>query len=277
MFAQIYLLDLGERLGTSITKYREKYFTYNRWSMKWKLRDGCEEEILEKIKDICLVMKVEDYLDLEKPVFVERKITLSDDQMALYEAMKKDFMVTLPDGTEIEAGDGCQLSQKLLQMASGVLYETYFDDDVDTEDMKKVKKVHHIHDHKIEALRDSRRSAGVRQDAARGLPLQVVAGPLEEGVPEGDGDGQGGSLREALNAGKIPMLLIHPQSGGHGLNMQHGGHNLVFFDIPWSLELFLQLIGRLARQGQKNLRRGATPTGSRHLGRVRLRGAQREN
>ena len=254
LFAQIYLLDLGERLGTSITKYREKYFTYNRWSMKWKLRDGCEEEILEKIKDICLVMKVEDYLDLEKPVFVERKITLSDDQMALYEAMKKDFMVTLPDGTEIEAETAAALSQKLLQMASGVLYETYFDDDVDTEDMKKVKKVHHLHDHKIEALREIHEEAQVSgKTLLVAYHFKSSLDRLKKAFPKATVMDREGRCVKPWNAGKIPMLLIHPQSGGHGLNMQHGGHNLVFFDIPWSLELFLQLIGRLARQGQKNL------------------------
>lgn len=252
LFAQIFLLDGGERFGKTITPFRERYFTYNKYSMKWKLRPGAEEEILAKIADICLVMKVEDYLDIEKPVFVPRKIHLSDKQMDLYRQMEKDFVVTLPNGVEIEAETAAALSQKLLQMASGVLYETYFDEDLDTEDMKKVKRVHHLHDHKIEMLQQI-------VEESQGAPLLVSyhfkssLDRLKKAFPKATVMDRDGKCVKPWNAGKIPMLLIHPQSGGHGLNMQHGGHNLVFFDLPWSLELYLQLIGRLARQGQKNV------------------------
>lgn len=252
LFAQIYLLDLGERLGKNITKYRERYFTYNRWTMRWKLRDGAEEDILDRIKDICLVMKVEDYLPVEQPVIAPRKVVLDDKQMELYQQMERDFVVTLPDGTEIEAETAAALSQKLLQMASGVLYETFFDGDIETEDMKKVKRIHHLHNHKIEMLQQI-------VEEAQGEPLMVAyhfkssLDRLKKAFPKAVVMDREGRCVKAWNARKIPMLLIHPQSGGHGLNMQHGGHNLVFFDLPWSLELYLQLIGRLARQGQKNL------------------------
>lgn len=252
LFAQIFLLDRGERFGKWITKFRERYFSFNKYSMKYKLRAGAEDEILEKIKDICLVMKVEDYLKLEKPVFVPRKITLSQKSMDLYRKMEEDFIVTLPNGTEIEAETAATLSQKLLQMASGVLYETYLDQDIDSDDMRKVKRVHHIHDDKIEVLKEI-------VEESQGEPLLVSyhfkssLDRLRKAFPKATVMDRDGKCVKPWNAGKIPMLLIHPQSGGHGLNLQHGGHNLVFFDLPWSLELYLQLIGRLARQGQKKL------------------------
>lgn len=250
LFAQIYLLDLGKRLGKNITNYREMYFTYNRWSMKWKLRPDAEEDILDKIKDICLVLKAEDYLDVAKPNIVPRYIHLSDRVMGLYEKLSTDFLVTLDDGTEIEAETAAALSSKLLQLASGVLYETRLEEDWDTDDFKKVKKVHHIHDDKILTLKEI-------SEELQGNPLLVVyhfkssLDRLKKAFPKAVVMDKDGKCIKPWNAGKIPMLLVHPQSAGHGLNLQHGGHNMVFFDIPWSLENYLQVIGRLARQGQK--------------------------
>lgn len=252
LFAQIYLLDRGKRFGKGITKFRERYFTYNKYSRKYKLRPGAEEEILAKIADICLVMKVEDYLDIREPVFAHRSVKLDEAQMALYRTMEKEFIVTLPNGCEVEAETAAALSQKLLQMASGTLYETYLDGDIDTDDMRKVKRVHKLHDHKIEELREI-------VAESQGEPLLVSyhfkssLDRLKKAFPKAVAMDREGKCVKTWNSGKIPMLLIHPQSGGHGLNMQHGGHNLVFFDLPWSLELYLQLIGRLARQGQKNV------------------------
>lgn len=249
LFAQMFLLDLGERLGKFITRYRNNYFSYNQWSRKYKLRDGCEEIILNKIKDICLVMKAEDYLSVDLPTIAPRMVRLSDDQVELYKQMEKESYVQLPDGTEIEAETAAALSSKLLQMASGVLYETYTLQDWDTDDLKKVKKVHHLHDHKIDTLREI-------VEEANGEPMLVAyhfqssLARLKKAFPKATVMDPAGKCLKAWNARKIPMLLIHPQSAGHGLNMQKGGHNLIFFDLPWSLENYLQTIGRLARQGQ---------------------------
>jgi SNF2 family DNA or RNA helicase len=252
LFAQIYLLDRGERLGKKITHYRDRYFTFDKYKRKYKLRPDGENDILAKIADICLVMKAEDYLNVEKPVIVPRPIHLAAKEMGLYKQLEKEFVVTLDDGTEIEAETAAALSQKLLQIASGVLYETQnFLDDA-TGDTLKVKKVHAIHDKKIEALRQI-------VEEAQDQPLMVAyhfkssLDRLRKVFPEAVVMDRSGKCVKPWNQGKIKMLLIHPQSGGHGLNMQHGGHHLVFFDIPWSLELYLQLIGRLARQGQKHV------------------------
>lgn len=249
LFAQIYLLDLGERLGRFITHYRRSYFEYNQWSRKYKLRPGCEEIILNKIKDICLVMKAEDYLKVDVPTIAPRMVRLSEDQIELYKRMEKESYVQLPDGTEIEAETAAALSAKLLQMASGVLYETYMLEDWDTEDLKKVKRVHQLHDHKLDTLREI-------VEEANGEPLLVAyhfqssLARLKKAFPKATVMDPAGKCLKDWNARKIPMLLVHPQSAGHGLNMQKGGHNLIFFDLPWSLENYLQTIGRLARQGQ---------------------------
>jgi len=251
LFAQIFLLDGGERFGRHITRFRNNYFSYNQYSRKYKLRPGCEEIILDKIKDICLVMKAKDYLNLAEPTIAPRQVTLSDDQMVLYKSMEEEGYVKLPDGTEIDAETAAALSGKLLQMSSGVLYETYELGDWETEDVRKVKRVHHLHDHKIEMLRQI-------VEECPGEPLLVgyhfksSLDRLKKAFPKAVAMDKEGRCIKDWNARKIPMLFIHPQSGGHGLNMQKGGHNLIFFDLPWSLELYLQLIGRLARQGQKH-------------------------
>lgn len=213
------------------------------------MRPGADERIAAKISDICLVLKAEDYLDLEKPVSLIENVKLSPQQGALYKQMEDDYIVTLPTGEEVEAETAAALSQKLLQMASGVLYETVLED-VGNGDFKKRRIVHHLHDHKIEKLETI-------VEEAHGEPLLVAywhdasLDRLKKAFPKAVVMDKKGECIKPWNAGKIQMLLVHPQSAGHGLNLQHGGRRIVFFDIPWSLELYLQLIGRLARQGQK--------------------------
>ena len=252
-FAQVFLMDGGDRLGRVITHYRNKYFKQNRWTLKWEAVDGAKERILAKISDICLVMKEEDYLKREKPNFIRREVHMTEPQQQLYTTMAKDMILTLDDGTEVEAKTAADLSAKLLQMASGVLYDTKLLDgeDPDDPDAKvKIMKVHRIHDHKMEELKRI-------VEEAQGQPILVsyshraTLDRLQKAFPKAVKMDRAGKCKKPWNAGKIPMLLMHPKSGGHGLNLQEGGHIIVFFDIPWSLELYLQLIGRLSRQGQK--------------------------
>lgn len=243
LFAQIYLLDEGKRLGKSITKYRERYFTQNRYTFKWKLRPGAEEEISGLIADLCLVMKAEDYLDLEKPVSLIDKVFLNADQQKLYEEMARESIVTLPNGAEVEAETAAALSQKLAQMASGVLYETVMEDVGGV--LKKRRVVHHLHDHKIDAL-----EAIVEETSGECLIVSYwhdsSRDRLLKAFPKAVVMDKDGKCVKDWNARKIPMILMHPMSSAHGLNMQKGGRRIVFFDIPWSLELYEQLIGRLA-------------------------------
>lgn len=254
LFAQVFLMDGGLRFGKSITRFREEYFTYNKYSMKWKLRPGAEEEILSKISDICLVMKAEDYLDLDKPHIVPRQVSLDDDQMALYRKMETDFIVELPGGIEVEAETAASLSQKLLQMASGVLYETREVPGEGDGEVARRTVIHELHDHKIDALKQIMEEAQGEQVLVA-YHHKASLDRLRRVFPNATVMDREGKCVKTWNqrALKFPMLLIHPQSGGHGLNMQHGGRFVVFYDLPWSLELYLQLIGRLARQGQKEL------------------------
>lgn len=249
LFAQIYLLDLGKRLGKNITHYRNEFFVANKWTHEYTLRPNAEEAILDRIKDICLVMKAEDYLKVDKPTIVPHRIHLPRSVMDLYETMKRDFVVKLPSGAEVEADNAAALCGKLQQIASGVLYETLELLDWDTQDVRRVKKVHSIHDEKVTALREI-------VESLQGRPVVVVyhlkstLDRLRKAFPKAVVMDADGKCVKPWNAGKVPMLLIHPQSAAHGLNLQYGGHHMVFFDIPWSLEQYLQAIGRLARQGQ---------------------------
>lgn len=251
-FAQMYLLDGGKALGKSFKRFVDEFFTQNKYTRKYDLRPNGEEALLAKIAHLCLVMKAKDYLDLREPRIIRRPVTLGAAEMDLYVKLETDFIVTLPDGSEVEAETAAALSAKLRQMASGVLYETYVVEDEETDDLKKVKKVHHIHDQKLDELEEI-------VEEAQGQPILVAyhwkssLARLQKRFPKAVVMDREGKCVKAWNAKKIPMLLMHPQSGGHGLNLQHGGHILVFFDLIYSLELFLQQIGRLARQGQKNL------------------------
>lgn len=237
LFAQMYLLDEGKRLGKNITMYRERYFSRGYDGFTWKLRPGAEEEIAEKIADICLTLKREDYLkDLKDPVFNPRYVQMTRDEKALYKSLERDFIMELEDGTEIEAESAATLSSKLLQLAAGFVYD-------------EAKRVHNIHTHKIDELHQI-------VEEANGEPLLVAywfkpsLQRLKVAFPHAVVMDPEGKAMGPWNKRKTQMLLVHPQSAGHGLNLQKGGHHLVFFDIPWSLELYLQIIGRLDRQGQ---------------------------
>lgn len=254
LWAQISLLDMGQRLGKTFTDYTEKYFDHNKYNFTHTLKEGAKLTIAEKIADICLTMKAEDYLSLEEPVSITRFIDLSPKERAFYDTMERESVVEL-DGREIEAETAAALSSKLLQIASGVLYETYYLEDTDQgdevqADLTKVKKVHEVHNHKINDLKDL-----VAEH--EGEPMLVVyhfkssLARLQKAFPKAVAMDAAGKAVKPWNAGKIPMLLVHPQSAGHGLNLQKGGRHVVFFDLPWSLELYLQTIGRLARQGQE--------------------------
>lgn len=243
LFAQIYLLDQGARLGNNITYYRERYFTHNKYTREWKLRPGAEEEIVAKIADICLVMKAEDWLDLLDPLVVPEKVRMNAEQMALYRQMERESVVALPTG-EVEAETAAALSQKLLQMASGVLYESVpYDAGRGTTKFKRV--VHELHEHKLDALEQL-------VDSLEGECVLVAywhessLARLKKRFGYAKVMDSDGKCIKDWNKRKIKMLLVHPQSSGHGLNIQFGGKRIIFYDTPWSLELYQQLIGRLA-------------------------------
>jgi hypothetical protein len=234
----MYLLDRGKRLGVNITRYRESYFRRDRSGYNWKLFPGMEKQIAEKIADICLTMKAKDYLDLREPKTIPVKVHLSPDMMKAYRRAAREAVIKVED--KIINGDtAAALQQKLMQIASGFVYD-------------ESKKVYDLHDAKIQTLREI-------VEEANGQPILVSywhnasRERLKKAFPKAVVMDPDGKCTAAWNAGKIPMMLVQPASAGAGLNLQHGGHILVVFDMFFSNELYTQLVGRLARQGQKDL------------------------
>ena len=242
LFGEFRILDGGRRLGRYITRYRETWFVPDRrngavvWS--WRLRDGAGEEIMERIADITIAMKATDHIDMPALVMVDRKAVMPQEAMERYKELTKELAVVLR-GHEVVALNAASLSSKLMQLASGFLY---------AEDGTAVE----VHEAKLDVLEDIlEESAGrsvlvawwFREDRAR-----IEKRLRRIGVDWCVLDGRDGI--ESWRSGKVRIGLIHPASAGHGLNIQAGGSVLVWFTVPWSLELYEQTVARLWRQGQ---------------------------
>jgi len=243
LWSQIYLLDQGERLGKTITGYRDRYFTAGARSghvvYDWREKEEAEKAVYEKIGDICVSMKAEDWLKMPERIDRRIPVVLSQDTREKYKKLERDLLLPLKDA-DIVANTAAVLSNKLLQMANGAVYD-------------ENKGVQHIHDAKLDALEDV-------VEAANGNPVLVFYSykhDLERiqqrfkhvRVLRKGADG----VKDIAdwNLGKIQILAVHPASAGHGLNLQDGGNIIVWFGLPWSLELYQQANARLYRQGQK--------------------------
>ena len=239
LWPQMYLLDMGQRLGRFVGGYRERFFLPDKRNREviysYKPKEGTEEKIYELISDICISMRAADYLDMPELVSSQVEVRMSVRERKLYDDFSRDMVLHLKDGN-LDAVNAAALSGKLVQMANGAVYG-------------ENRKVHHIHDRKLDALEDI-------IEAANGKPLLVAywyQHDLERIRQRFD-------VRtidrpediEDWNAGRIPVALIHPASAGHGLNLQDGGSTIVWFGLTWSLELYQQLNARLWRQGQKH-------------------------
>ena len=245
LWPQIYLLDQGKRLGRTLTSYRETYFTPGRSKgyvvFDYRIKPGAEEEIYKRISDICISMKAKDYLKLPDVIYNEVQVEIPESNKALYKELKKDLIIEL-DNSDIIASNAAVLSNKLLQMANGAIYD---------ED----KNIVEIHDEKLKKLLDI-------IEAANGNPVLVfytfkhdlkrIQDFLQAEKINSESIG-GSDCIKRLNEGKIQVLLCHPASAGHGLNLQYGGHIMVWFGLTWSLELYQQANARLYRQGQKEV------------------------
>ena len=243
LWSQMYLLDMGERLGKTITGYREKYFRPGRTNgqvvFDYKALDGSEQAIYDKISDICISMKAKDYLELPERVDNDVKVKLSDVNRKKYLEFEKEQILQLPEDEtgDVSAVNAAALSNKLLQFANGAVY------DAD-------KGIHEIHTEKLEALTEI-------VEAANGQPVLIfyafkhdlyrIQKKLKAYHPVEIG---GSECIRAWNAGRIQLLLAHPASAGHGLNLQAGGNIVIWYSLPWSSELYLQANARLYRQGQ---------------------------
>ena len=240
LWAEYRILDFGKRLGRFITHYREQYFIPDKRNanvvFSYKLIPGAKEAIYKKISDVTISMKAVDYLDMPSKVINQVKVQLSDEEMSVYQEMKDDMVASLDDDFEIDAFKAAALSNKLLQMANGAVYD-------------ENKEVHYIHDRKLDALEDLIEQANgkpvliaywFKHDALRiKKRFEVREIKTEQDIID-------------WNLGLITVALIHPASAGHGLNLQKGGSTLIYFGLTWSLELYEQCNARLWRQGQKD-------------------------
>lgn len=243
LWPQIYLLDGGKRLGKTITGFKDRYFNPGRRNgyvvYNWELKEGAEEEIQNKISDICISMKANDYLDLPERMDNKVEIALSKKSMGIYKKLEKDLIIELGE-EDITAANAAVLTNKLLQMANGAIY---------SED----KEVVNIHDEKIEKLEEI-------IDTSNGKSVLVFYNfkhdynRISEMLTKKKINHQTLNTSDDIkkwNDGEIQVALLHPASAGHGLNLQYGGNIIVWFGLTWSLELYQQANARLHRQGQK--------------------------
>ena len=238
LWSEVYLLDRGERLEKTVTKYRNIYFKPGRMNgyivYEWRLRDGSKEIIDGKLSDLCISMKSVDFLDLPERIDIDLQVNMTEEEWEIYDRFGRDHV--LPE-KDIYGANAAAVQNKLLQMANGFAY----DDE---------KRVFRIHNHKVEALAEL-------VEAANEAPLLVFYEFLadKEAIFEAFPDAvelKGPDEIKAWNRGEIKMLVAHPASAGHGINLQDGGNRIVWFGLPWSLELYQQANARLHRQGQRN-------------------------
>lgn len=245
LWAPMYLIDQGERLGKTITGYRDRYFTPGSRNghvvYEWKAKQEAEERVYEAISDIAVSMKAEDWLELPERIDRTIQIPLSLKAWEMYKKLEKELLLPFLDA-DVVANTAAVLSNKLLQMASGAVYD-------------EEKGVKLIHEAKLDALEDV-------IEAANGKPVMVFynfkhsLSRIQERFPQARILRKGKDGNEdirAWNNDEIPLLLLHPKSAGHGLNLQDSScRTVVWFDQIWSLEEDQQANARVHRQGVRH-------------------------
>ena len=245
LWSQYYMLDKGERLGNSYYSFRNHYFNYSGPPVyKTTLRSGADKVINKRIADITFRLKAEDWLDLPEIIHNPIYIDLPPKLRQQYDQLEKDFFLEFAEsGVEIEAFNAVSLQMKLRQFVQGALYDG---------NGGYVK----LHDLKIKALAETLEGLGGQSILA---PIQFkfelaefrkLLGNDTPVIAGGIHPRESARISDNWNKGHIPLLLVHPKSVSHGLNLQRGGHNICWVGMTWSVEQFIQLIGRLRRQGQ---------------------------
>lgn len=257
LWSQIYIIDEGKSLGENFYHFRKKYFYTEDWNKyDWKLKDFCEEEIHKAIRHLAIDMKAEDYLDMPELIFNDIKVQLPKKAIDLYKKMERDMFIEM-DSIQASAEAAAQMTIKCHQMANGIVYED-IPEDLSEEEIRayrKIRKSIHVHDVKIEALKDL-------IDELNGKPLLVgyhfkndlisLKKALGKNVPYiGSGVSQSESKRieNSWNRGEISVLLGDPSSMGHGLNLQGAGNDVCFYSITSDVEAYIQFYRRVYRQG----------------------------
>lgn len=239
LWSQMYLIDGGERLGKTVTGYRERYFTPNQRNQttifNYKPKDNADKAIMDKLSDICVSMKAEDWLEMPERIDSIVDVKMTPEQKSSYERFEKEAYMQFMEG-EVTAASAAALTNKLLQYSNGAMY-------TDTGEYAVTNNS------KLDALEEIVEAANgkpilcfysFRHDLERILKKFKYAVKLE-----------GSDDIEKWNNGEIPLLLAHPSSAGHGLNLQSGGNIIVWYGLTWSLELYQQANARLYRQGQE--------------------------
>lgn len=244
LWSQVYLLDRGVRLGRYYTHFRERYFEPGRRSRdviyEYDPKDGAQDAVMSRIDDICISMKASDYLQLPECIYDDVPVVLSPKAKKAYRELERTMILELPEG-DIDVTSAAALSNKLQQLANGAIY------DGDHE-------AHEIHYCKIEAFLELVEKLNgqhalvfynFQHDRER-LMTALKKTKLRCRIYKNADDEQ------AWNDGQVDILLAHPASTGYGLNLQQGGHHIIWFGLNWSLELYQQANKRLHRQGQEH-------------------------
>ena len=239
LWAEFRVLDLGERLGRYITHYRNEYFLPDKRNgaviFSYKPQKNAEERIYRRLADMTISMKSTEYLKMSELILNELEINLDEEDQTKYKKFKKEMVMTIQE-KEIDAINAASLSNKLIQLANGSIYD---------ED----KKFYEVHNKKLDKLEEI-------IESANGKPV-LVAYWFKADKERIEKRFKVREIKTAddikqWNMGMINLALIHPASAGHGLNLQSGGSTLVWFSLTWSLELYQQTNARLYRQGQKD-------------------------
>jgi len=244
LFAQVRLLDDGKRLSPSFASFRSTYFDGDFMGYNYTPKAGAEEAVYKKIHDLVLTLRSSDHLDIADTIEEDVEVALPECAKKVYKELERDLM-TLLNGTEVVAINAAVLVGKLLQVTSGAVYST---------DAENVRTVNHVHDDKLKALVKLRARIGEnaiifcnhiheRTRILTGLPGSIDAHTFK------------GDIEDAWNSGKIKHLVADPRGLGHGLNLQTGGRNTIWFSPCHSRELYDQANGRTARKGQKDVPR----------------------
>lgn len=235
LWGQAWFLDKGARLCESYSRFQQRWFRQIRmgadaFAVKWVPCEWSQDEIQARLKDLCVTVKAGDYFPIDEPITSNVTVELPKKARTVYDQLQREAFAEL-EGVEIEAVNAAAVTMKCLQAASGAVY------DADGES-------HELHDAKLDAL------ASIVEEAA-GAPVLVAyhwrvdADRIKERFPEAVMLDKNPNTIRDWNAGKIPLLLAHPASAGHGLNLQDGGNILVFYSHWWDLEARMQIIERI--------------------------------
>jgi SNF2 family DNA or RNA helicase len=237
LWAQLYLIDFGQRLGRTVTAFRQRFFEQDYFGHTWSIRDGSAAKIYALLADKVLSMQSADYLQLPDRIDLVQRVDLSDKAMLAYQDFEKTLLSTLPDGEEVEAVNAAVLAGKLLQYANGAVY---------TDEHRNWSLVH---DTKIEALAEIL-EANEGENILVAYNFKSDLARLQRRFPHGVALDKNPETVSRWQRGEIQLMFAHPQSAGHGLNLQAGGCISVWFGMCWSLGNYQQFNARLHRQGQ---------------------------